>query len=612
MSATDAAAAVEYGEGFSFQKTSLAERDRVLLLMSGEVFPEASDVPPDLRGQAATVQRAEYCLHRYLQEGIQFVESLNGTFALAILDRREGKVHLATDRFGHDLMFFSGRGGDWGFASSVRSLLLRGDGIGRTYNYRALAELIVFERVLGDRTLFGDIQRLPAGCLATWNGTRWEVRRYFEPRHRKVPASLKCWEDAAEELVRRLRHSIGKRLADQPKAGLFLSGGLDSRLVLGCCGSPVTTATFAHPGRMPREAEVASALARAHGAPMLLLERPTDHYARIARKASEVNEGLATFVGCHSLGTHETLYREGVRVVLTGDRSDVGFKAYFDGVIDTSGLQPWTASKLQIRRAARLLMSSPIIRRAERQDLMVLALSAPMKTEFATVWEQTVQDLCDLFLPGMSLEESICDLSLRDWQSFTSMGLVRGLATEFPERSPFYDNEVWSLSLSIPPAWRQGAQIVRRAVNLASPALARIPDASSGIPPCVSPTWNRLLADARTTVRDWGKKVSRYSKWLAAKRAPTVGTQILTWSGYHDRNAALRLCEPYRRVVLESVDALPAEFFDTKTIRRFLDEDLAADAPKHGSLFEILITFAQFGANWGPSVSRGRPDAPLS
>jgi asparagine synthetase B (glutamine-hydrolysing) len=595
-----AAGAVDLGTGFGFQKSGIAERDGVTVVIDGEVFPNAGEVPAELHQGAATIQRAEYCLHCYLAAGPQFIDQLNGVFAVAVLDSRDRSLHIGTDRFGHRLLFYWAENERCAFASSLRSLLLLNESVGRRYDERALAELIVFERILGDRTLFPDIKRLPAGCRATWRGRDWEVTRYFSPTHSQPPAGLQSWQDGAAELQRRLRRSLEKRLADGAKAGLFLSGGLDSRLVLGCADRQVISATFSHPQRMPREAAIASRLAKAAGSPLLLLERDIDYYARIAPRAAEINEGMATYVGSHSPGVHRQLAEAGIRVLLTGDRSDVAFKDYFAGSIDTGGLEPWTGSRLQVRRAARKLMSSGIIRKAEHQDLMMLSFSPSMKSVAAGVWEQTLEWLETLFRPGVPLEDTLSEMAVSDWQGFTALGMMRGTATEFCERTPFFDNDVWELSLQLPVSWRADARIVRKAISIASPRLARIPDVSNGIPPAVSPGLSRIWSRTRDFARRTGSKWGRPSQ--SARRSSSA--DIFKWSGFHDRDLALKHCEAYRRRVIRAVESLPGQFFDTAMIRTLLDDDLAADNPQLSKLFEILITFSEFALKWGTAARR--------
>jgi asparagine synthetase B (glutamine-hydrolysing) len=586
---------VERGEGFGFQQAGMAQRDGVIVLIDGEVFPDESEVPADLRGDSPTIQRADYCLGRYLENGISFVENLNGVFGIAILDGRNQQVHLANDRFGHRLLFFWHNDDEFAFSSSLRSILALGNGIGGRYDSRAVAELVVFERLLADRTLYRDIKRLPAGSRATWNGRRWEVVRYFTPRRRPISPRLGCWRDGADELARRLKRSLGKRMADGAATGLFLSGGLDSRLVLGCAPGPLTALTFSHPGMLAREAGVAARLAAAANVRLILLERDQDYYATIARRGAELNEGLATFVGAHSIGTHGVMYDEGIRVAITGDRSDVAFKDYFASCIDRQGLDPWTGSAEQVRKAARRLMHSGMIRKADHQDLMLVGLTEELQAEFAALYGETEAWLRDLLAEGDSLDETLSEMALCDWQAQTALGMIRGLSTEFVERSPFFDNDVWNLAMELPIAWRADAQIVKKAIVSAAPKLGRIEDVSTRIPPCL-PTEVAVIGER---VKGVAKSCRRALRRLSRNPGGTSEPAVFSSSGFHDLNAALRQSNAYRRLVEESVAALPEAFFDRDAIQAILNRDLNATQPGAAKLFEILITFAEFSKNWG-------------
>ena len=254
---------VDYGPRFGFLKPAAAERDGVLLLMEGEVFPDATDVPHELQGDSPAVQRAEYCLHLYLERGEQFARDLNGIFAIAICDQRDHTVHLYNDRFGHRLLFVSTKNGEAAFASAVRSLLRWRPDVGRSYDERSVAEFILFERVLGERTLFPDIQRLLPATHATWTGREWRMTQYFEVHKQPCPANCRTWKDGAADLLHCLRRSLAKRMADQSTAGLLLSGGLDSRLVmLACPKLPVTASFSTLNGPMSFESQIAADVAR--------------------------------------------------------------------------------------------------------------------------------------------------------------------------------------------------------------------------------------------------------------------------------------------------------------------------------------------------------------
>ena len=240
------AGTVGYGKSFSFLKRSSAYKEGVLLIMDGEVFPDAGDVPHDLAASAPTIQRAEYCLYLYLQHGPQFVQRLNGTFVIAVLDNRDRTVHLYNDRFGSEPIYIWTREREFAFATSQRSLLKYRDDIGQQYDKDALTELIVFEKVLGSKTLFQDIRRLIPASHAIWDGKQCTIEKYWDLTIGHKPETLCNWKDAAVELNERLERSMAKRLADSAQAAALISGGVDSRLLLRFCSPSTIAVTFSN------------------------------------------------------------------------------------------------------------------------------------------------------------------------------------------------------------------------------------------------------------------------------------------------------------------------------------------------------------------------------
>jgi asparagine synthetase B (glutamine-hydrolysing) len=607
-----AGAVVDHGPCFRFLKPAAAERDGVLLLVDGEVFPEAGDVPHELQGDSPTVQRAEYCLHLYLQHGPQFVQRLNGAFGIAVYDTHDHTVHLYSDRFGNRLLFVSVKSDGAAFASSVRSLLRWRSDIGRKYDEQSLAEFVLFERVLGERTLFSDVQRLLPSTHATWTGGHWRIEQYFEIHKQRCPDHCHSWKDGTSELLWRLRRSLAKRTADQGKAGLLLSGGLDSRLVMLACPTPPITASFcASEGPLSMESRIAEAIARAYGAPHIWLPRKADYYASIADKAVAINEGLCSaFVGCHTLGVHDLMAQAGIQVVLTGLLFDVAFKSFYSDIPIES--YPSGPQELMERKTAKILSESSVIRRAEHQDLMMLALNDEMKKLAASTKEQTISAITRWchhemrYVPG-NTDEIVRPIGLMAgtfWQLSSAMGMISGLASQFVERSPFFDNEMLNLALSLPISWTLRGRIVRRAIKQVSPRIARIRDANTGLPAGLCPPWDRIVAAPRQGLRAVGRHLSKYSERVARWRQPLPSTRVFSSHGWlFSHDAALVQCPAYRSLVETAIEKLPAEFFDVAAIQRLFQDDLTSAAPRLSKLFLMAVAFSSFDRNWGPNAA---------
>ncbi|MEJ2648171.1 MAG: asparagine synthase-related protein [Sedimentisphaerales bacterium] len=610
-----ACAAIDYGPRFAFLKSASAQRDGILLLMEGEVFPDAAEVPHELAGESPTIQRAEYCLYQYLKDGPKFIRKLNGVFSIAIIDQRNHSVHLYTDRFGHRLMFITEKIDRFAFATSVRSLLRWRKDIGLKYDKQSIAEFVLFERVLGNRTLFPDIKRLLPATHATWNDNKWHIESYYEIHKQKVPENCNSWKDAANMLLNCLKHSLAKRTSDKSTKGLLLSGGLDSRLVLLACPKTVITASFSTSnGDSSLESLIASKVAKLFGVKHFWLPRDIDYYAQIAEDAAQINEGLSSaFIGYHTIGVHDVMMQAGLQVILTGILFDVAFKDFYSDIQISSEKYPSGPTELTARRIARVLSESSVIRRAEHQDLMMLALNNEMKKVAVLTKEQTISDIyesCFREIPLVygELQELIRPLGLLAgpfWQTYTTLGMNRGLTSLFVERSPFFDNEMLNLALSLPISWALRGRIVRRAIKLASSKMAALRDVNTRLPAGLCPPWDRLATGSREYLLKIGRRLSEHSKQVAKLKQPRPGTSVfssLSWLFSHD--ASLKYVQSYRALVNDAVNNASEEFFDVANLKKLLDDDLTCDAPRMSKLWYMLVSFHNFDKFWGPSAAR--------
>jgi len=608
------AGTVGYGKSFSFLKKASAFKDNVLLIMDGEVFPDAQDVPQELAASAPTIQRAEYCLYLYLKYGPQFVQRLNGAFVIAVLDSRDHMVHLYNDRFGSEPIYIWTSGEEFAFSTSQRSLLNYRDDIGRKYDKDALSELIVFDRIFGDKTLFQDIRRLVPASHAIWNGKQLRTERYWDIAANTKAEGLKNWKDAAVELCTKLEHSVNKRMADNAKSAILISGGVDSRLLLGLCPTSKTTisVTFSnknHPHSL--DTRLAIKIAKLLGHEHVLIERDTDHYANVAELAVDVIESHMDFVNCHSLGLHQQMLDAGVRVVLTGHWWDTLFKGcYSIGNLTEYMYHAYHVYRnepdiLKARRIAQYCCNSEIIQKPHNQDLLMLALNSQMKERAAAARERALGKLFVLFHKNKEIQNSSEHFTILDLQSKETIGIQHGLRTVFPDRSPAYDNNLFSLALNIPVSWKKGGRIVQEALKLVNPKLAWIADANTGLPPGLHPPWSSILFILRNKVRDTALYLSRFSKITSDSRhLDRDCTIFLENSSWHDMDGLLRLSQRYRSMVERTVNHLDETFFDKKVVIELLNHDLSIPRPRLNRLWEIILTFGLFDQKYGPNANR--------
>ena len=173
----------------------------------------------------------EVIVHLYEQYGDEFVQHLNGQFAIALWDKTKQRLILARDRTGIRPVFYTTAHGRLLFASEVKALFALPE-VPRRLNARALGEIFTYWSPLAPATVFEGVESLPPGHVMTVEGGRIRVRRYWDWSFPEAPpADSRSGESYAEELRELLIDAVRLQLRADVPVGAYLSGGLDSSIV---------------------------------------------------------------------------------------------------------------------------------------------------------------------------------------------------------------------------------------------------------------------------------------------------------------------------------------------------------------------------------------------
>src|SRR5678809_106735 len=170
---------------------------------------------------------SETILHLYEEKGVDFVNEIEGDFAIAIWDEKAAQLVLARDRIGVKPLYFYQKDGRFIFASEIKAILQH-PAVTPDVDERALYHYLTFLTTPAPQTLFKDIQKLPAGhMLVVKRDGTLTSKQYWDAL---PPAVTEKRSDAEhkEEILRLLRASISKRMMSDVPFGVFLSGGVDS------------------------------------------------------------------------------------------------------------------------------------------------------------------------------------------------------------------------------------------------------------------------------------------------------------------------------------------------------------------------------------------------
>jgi asparagine synthase (glutamine-hydrolysing) len=224
----------------------------VWIAYNGEVynFPEIRD---ELCSQGLHFRShgdTEVVLRAYERYGPDAVSRLQGIFAFAVWDGPRRRLLLARDRFGIKPLYVHETSDAIYFASEVKALFAF-PRVPRAPDLLGLDGAVTFMGVPGDRTGFHRIRRLPPSHYLLWADGRSQTYRYDQLNFGgERAASTMAFPEAVDAVRTTLRQAVRRQMVSDVPVGAFLSGGLDSSLLVGLMARetsrPVRTYTIAY------------------------------------------------------------------------------------------------------------------------------------------------------------------------------------------------------------------------------------------------------------------------------------------------------------------------------------------------------------------------------
>jgi asparagine synthase (glutamine-hydrolysing) len=232
------------------------EEPGVWLVFNGEIYNHAGlRAGLEQRGHVYHSRTdSETIIHLYEERGLDFINYIEGDFAIALWDSRRERLVLARDRVGVKPLYFMHASGRLIFASEIKSILAHTQ-VTAEVDEDALYHYLSFLTTPAPRTLFGGINKIPAGhMLVVERDGSVETIRYWDalPPDARTngDARVVSEEEHRAEILRLLRDSISKRMMADVPFGVFLSGGVDSSanvaLMAEQMSRPVETFTVAY------------------------------------------------------------------------------------------------------------------------------------------------------------------------------------------------------------------------------------------------------------------------------------------------------------------------------------------------------------------------------
>lgn len=423
-----------------------------------------------------TASDTEVILYAYEAWGRFCVERFEGMFAFAVLDLRKREILLARDHFGIKPLLYRRQRGNFAFASEFQALQKLPDWDGEI-DLVAIDLYLRSQFIPAPRTAWRNVFKLPAGhrMVVGLDEPRCCIERYFTPdftrKRQRSPAAL------LEEIDHCLRDSVRRHLVADVPFGAFLSGGVDSSLVVGymaeLLGQPVRTFSIGFDAPEACELQYARQVAARyrtdHHEQVLTLEA-FDILPDLVRHYGEPygdQSAVATWAVCR-------LARQHVPMVLSGDGGDEFFAGYgtYGNWLDSSS--PRQAQKtLQmvtraVRSAGNRLLSRPAfpvpVQGSRLQHWFPLVGRFHNHEMRSDLWRAELRfvadqpyDVYDRSMAAATALSTVNQAQFLDLETFLPEDIltkvdVASMAMGLEVRPPILDRRVFALAASLPEA----------------------------------------------------------------------------------------------------------------------------------------------------------------
>jgi asparagine synthase (glutamine-hydrolysing) len=315
----------------------LSNEDKsIWVAFNGELFEY-----PELRRELlasghrlATRCDTEAWVHLYEQHGLAMFEKTRGQFAVSLWDRNTRTLILGRDRVGICPLYYAQADGWLFWGSEIRALLASGL-IAARADVCGIDHFFTFFGPGTTRTFFEGIKSLPPGHFLTVHDGRITHKQYWDldfpdsgsERRLDDPAPL------IEEFEATLRRAVEIRLRSDVPVVSYISGGLDSTVVLGMCtqerGGEIPSFTVGLDRAGPDERTQAAEAAAVLHSPLLTTTVDRASIAAAYPELVRAAECPVLDTSCAALlRLAESVHDRGYKVVLTGEGADEALAGY--------------------------------------------------------------------------------------------------------------------------------------------------------------------------------------------------------------------------------------------------------------------------------------------
>jgi len=309
------------------------ENKSIWIVFNGEIynFQELREGLEKKGHRFKSKSDTETILHAYESWGVECLYHFRGMFAFAIWDHHRKHLFMARDRLGKKPLVYFNKDGYFAFASEIKALLQIPE-VERKVDNNALHNYLTYQYVPSPDTIFEGIKKLPPAHYLLYDSSgNIKIERYWKLAFASNKEPQRDISEWCHLIRSKLEESVKLRLISDVPLGAFLSGGVDSSLIVGIMaklsGNPVKTFSIGFEEKDFDELYYARMVSK-HFA--------TEHHEFIVKpNAIEILPKLVwhynePFADSSAIPTFyvANMTKDHVKVVLTGDAGDENFAGY--------------------------------------------------------------------------------------------------------------------------------------------------------------------------------------------------------------------------------------------------------------------------------------------
>jgi asparagine synthase (glutamine-hydrolysing) len=206
---------------------------RYVIIFNGEIlnFKELSASKLSAKNYSfRTSSDTEVLLQLYIDYGKECLNWLKGFFAFVIYDKQENELFIARDNFGKKPLLVYSDSDKFLFASEMKALMAFG--ISKEIDYTSLYQYFQSNYIPPPASIFKEVKKLLPGHYLYVKGTEISIQQYYKIELSGPQDRPYSYDDAQTKLVELMEKAMERRLIADVPLGAFLSGGIDSSVVV--------------------------------------------------------------------------------------------------------------------------------------------------------------------------------------------------------------------------------------------------------------------------------------------------------------------------------------------------------------------------------------------